>query len=147
MNYSIRQLSSELFYIRWHPRSGFNVADEKQFIHDLKVILNHAPDPVYFISDLRQGRITNVAVLNELAHLTRHKHWAGSTAFGKNPLSAIFVNTFSALAGQSRSHKEIYDTPEECLMYLESLRLHLTHGIDWNEVLSVNTGNEARAGS
>jgi hypothetical protein len=139
MLYEIQRLSTELVYIKWTASSPANGRDEKQFIKELIEVLEKSEQPLYFISDLRKGRITGIATLNQLAQISHHKHWAGSTAFGRNPLSSIFVGTFSSLARQSSEHQEMQDTPEQSLAYLESLKPGLTDKIDWNEVLEVKT--------
>jgi hypothetical protein len=136
VNYSILKLSAELFYIRWLSSAKENTHPEKEFIPELSSLLDKSPHPVYFISDLRKGRIMTVNVLNQLATLSHHKNWAGSTAFSSDPIASIFVGTFSKLAKQKSEHREIYTTPEESLAYLESLKAGLTQDIDWNSVLN-----------
>lgn len=135
MSYQIKPVSPELVYIKWYANTDPRGKAEATFIADLTACLNQAPHPIYFISDVRAGRITDVGTLSQLANLTRHKNWAGSTAFAQNPLSAIFVSTFASLAKKGREHQEMQDTPGDALAYLESLKPGITNGIDWQSVL------------
>jgi hypothetical protein len=137
VNYSIQKLSDELYYIRWSAAPKAESKPEKDFIPALSALLDESPHPIYFISDLRKGRIMNVGVINQLASLSHHKNWAGSTAFSSDPIASIFVGTFSKLAKQKSEHREIQNTPEESLAYLESLKESITDNIDWDMVLSL----------
>ncbi len=135
MKYIIHRLSPDLVLITWVglPQTGTRV--ELAFLAELKQLLDQADQPFYLISDLRQGRIVDVGLLKQLADLTQHKNWAGSSAFANNPISAIFVDTFTKFAHFDKGHREIWDTPEEALAYLESLKPGITANIDWNEVI------------
>ncbi|MBE0689356.1 MAG: hypothetical protein IH587_04460 [Anaerolineae bacterium] len=132
MSYSVHKLSERLYYIRWlKPPTS---AEGHAFVDSLGRLLEESPQPVYFISDLRNGQITDVQVLRRLGGLTKHEKWAGSTAFSERIASKVFVNLFTALA-QTR-HREIWPTAEEALAYLESVCPGLTANIDWQDVLA-----------
>lgn len=135
MKYHIHQLSKELVYIRWAGLPQPNTETEIAYLDELKSLLDQAEQPLYFISDLRQGRIVDIEILKQLAALTQHPKWAGSTAFAHNPISSIFAETFSRFAYRDKNHQEIWETPEEALAYLESIKPGVTQGIDWNSII------------
>lgn len=136
MDYFIKRLSESLVYIKWLRTPNDNSPSEQQFIDEVNQLINEATSPQYFISDLRDGRIVNVATLRQLGKLTLHDNWGGSTAFSKNPVTSIMVGVFSRFARKDRPQDEIWNTPEEALAYLESLKPDITQGIDWNKVLN-----------
>jgi len=133
MDYEILTLSPRLVFIRWH-HSPISTT-EKQFLVDLKTLLDEADMPLYFVSDLRKGRIINVQTLQKLAKLADHENWGGSTAFSQSPTTADFVRVFATLAKQSSIKDEHQDTPEGALAYLERLQPGITDGIDWAAIL------------
>jgi len=132
MNYRVRKLSEQLVYIRWLQRPS--AVEGYEFVQDLRDILNESPQPLYFISDLRKGQITDVQVLRQLGDLTKHAYWAGSTAFSELISSKVFVDVFTSLAQQRT--REIWPTAQEALAYLESICPGVTTDIDWDDVLS-----------
>lgn len=130
--YTITPLSDKLIYIRW--TTSPTVVDAEEFIRTLKKLLNEQETPVYFISDLRHGQITNAGTIQKLAELTAHPNWAGSTAFGNTLVATIFVDIFKRLKG-AKSDREIWPTAQQALDYLEGISPGLTKGIDWEAVL------------
>ncbi|MBL8153653.1 MAG: hypothetical protein JNM70_05660 [Anaerolineae bacterium] len=130
--YTITPLSDKLIYIRWTKSPA--VMEAEEFIRTLKKFLNEREAPVYFISDLRKGQITNAGTIQKLAELTRHANWAGSTAFGNTLVAAIFVDIFKRLK-RTKSDREIWPTPQQALDYLEGISPGVTKGIDWEAVL------------
>jgi hypothetical protein len=66
-------------------------------MHDM---LDSAPQPLYFLSDLRKGRIVGMRAIAELGKCTQHPKWAGSTAFTQNPISRLFVDSFRSMTCQ-----------------------------------------------
>lgn len=138
MHYRITQLKDNLVYIKWYRAPQPHSKLVKEFIGDLQTHLNAASAGIFFISDLRQGRITDMHIIQQLAELTRHPHWAGSTAFSDNYASTVLVRSFSTFAGQPKDHREIWTTPEEAIAYLESLKPGLTEGIDWRTLLDAD---------
>ncbi len=130
--YTITPLSDKLIYIRW--TTSPTVVDAEEFIRTLKKLLNERETPVYFISDLRHGQITNAGTIQKLAELTAHPNWAGSTAFGNTLVATIFVDIFKRLKG-AKSDREIWPTAQQALDYLEGISPGLTKGIDWEAVL------------
>lgn len=135
MDYEIKQLSTNLIFIRWLHSPTSNSSTEKQFLADLKTLLDESEDRLYFLSDLRKGRIINVKTLQKLAQLADHPHWGGSTAFSQSPTTADFVRVFATLAKQASIQDEHQDTPEGALAYLEKIKPGITEGIDWEALL------------
>jgi hypothetical protein len=74
--------------------------------------------------------------------LTEHTNWGGSTAFSNNPVTSIMVGFFSRFAHKERPQDEIWNTPEEALAYLESIKPNITANLDWNAILD-STGTSA----
>lgn len=133
--YEFTALSDELILIKWF-RSPSSPKVEQQYLDDLKHLLDTAKKPVYFISDLRLGRIVTIRTINHLGHLTAHANWGGSTAFSRDPITKVFVGTFQRFTGEQKSRNEMFDTPEQALAFMETLKAGLTEGIDWNMVLA-----------
>jgi hypothetical protein len=132
-DYSIHHLSNELIFIQWHRTASFS--SEDAFLKAIRVLLEEAPQPLYFLSDLRKGRITTVRTLQRLSELTKHSNWAGSTAFSQQPSTKMLIGSFQKFAQRSTSKNEQHETLEEALAFLESLKEELTQGIDWAKYL------------
>jgi hypothetical protein len=132
--YQIQFLSDALVFIQWtttQPR----YADEDAFISEMEDLLDDAGTPLYFLSDLRQGRISNPMVIVRLSQLTRHANWAGSTAFSENTLTHQFVRNFRNWTFSGSSNNEMHTTPDEAIAFLEHLKPGISEGIDWERVL------------
>lgn len=140
MDYIIKQLSNELVYIRWYTSPPVGSLINAQFLHEIDQLLVKTTTPLFFISDLRDGRIIDVRVLQQLAEYAKRPQWAGSTAFSKNPITALLVRSFKNFARVGTSKDEMQTTPEQALVYLESLKEGLTQNINWDEVLSATKG-------
>lgn len=136
MFYRTLKLSDELVYIKWYATPTVGGHPESTFIDGLKMLLDSAEGGLYFISDLRFGRIMDMRIIQQLAALTKHPHWADSTAFSRSPVSAMLVSTFSMFAKQSSEHHEIWNTPEEAVAYLETLKPGIAKDIDWGHLLA-----------
>lgn len=139
-DYEIIRLSPELVFICWHRSPGRNAGTEEKYLAEIKTLLDDAEQPLYFMSDLRKGRIIDIRVINQLVDLTRHRNWAGSTAFSQSPISKIFAGTFVRFSSTSASTNEMQDKPEEAIAFLESLKPGLTRNIDWNRVIGAGRG-------
>lgn len=134
--YKIVQLTSELVYIKWlRFAEDAQYVEEQHIITDLRQLLDNTSCPLYVLSDLRGGRITEVTRLKQLAALTHHPNFGGSAAFAKDPLSTIFAGVFRQLTRNNQQNPEIYELPEEAIGFLESLKPGLTTTIDWAAVL------------
>lgn len=132
MDYRITPLSDQLIHICWyHSPKSSDV--ERQFVQDLKDLLDASPHPIYFCSDLRRGHITNVYTLRKLGELTSHPHWGGGTAYGLRLSTDLFVNTFERMAVQKKGDRMFYKQ-EDAIRYLESQCEGLTTGIDFSQV-------------
>ncbi len=60
-SYRINIISNQLVYIAWDKNP---LRDEAyRFIDDLTVILDDATQPLYFLSDLRHGRIIDIRAI------------------------------------------------------------------------------------
>lgn len=138
MDYKTKKLASNLIFIKWYRTPPLNSPVVDQFTRELELILEKADQPVYFISDLRKGRIIDMRAIRRLGDLTRHKNWGGSTAFSKEPISAIFVRSFQKFSGQITSRDTMHTTPEEAFGFLEALKPGITQDLDWSDIASVS---------
>src|SRR5690606_15537960 len=117
------------------PNSGVDA----QFLAELQKLLDEAPKPQYFISDLRRGRITDMRSIRQLSQLTKHKNWAGSSAFSQDPITGILVQSFRTFSpGQRDANDEIQTTPADALRFLSELKPGITDGIDWDAVINAD---------
>ncbi len=135
MDYEITKLTDELVFIRWlqTPAPASKVVD--QYLIDLRAVLDESETPMYFLSDLRQGRIADVRSIQKLGQLTKHKNWAGSTAFSSDPITALLVRSFRSFATKVNSRNEMQTTPETALSFLETLKPGITEDVDWDTVI------------
>lgn len=136
MDYKIISLSDELVFIRWYHTPPHNSTVGDHFVLEIKHLLEAAQRPLYFISDLRRGRIVSMRVIQNLAKLTEHPLWGGSTAFTGDPVTMMFVRSFKTFSTPSGTRNEIQKTPEEALSFLETLKPGITAGINWQELVS-----------
>ena len=131
MAYEFKHLSSNLILITWkrYPTKD----EEEAFLKEHTQQLSDATEPLYYISDLRSGRITNLDTINRLSKLAKHENYGGSTAFSKDFMSKIVVKTFQMFTSEAETKSRMFETVEEAIAYLESLKAGLTQNIDWNE--------------
>ena len=129
MTYVMHALKENLVLIIW--RKAPQRSEGYQYLHELEERLNAAEKPLYFISDLRKGRISDIRVISQLSQLSRHPNWAGSTAFSRDPMTRMFVGTYQRLTEKEQERNTMYDTPEQAIAFLESLEEGLTAGVDW----------------
>ncbi len=136
MDYTITKLTDELVFIRWYCTPAPHLHIEEQYLNELEHVLNESPVPLYFISDLRKGRIANLRSIQRLSALTQHKNWAGSTAFSQDSITSLLVHSFQIFAHNASSRNEMQTTPEQALSFIESLKPGLTQTVDWVKVLN-----------
>lgn len=134
MEYEITPLSKELLYIRWTASPEIGSPTENQFLEDLTILLNNAKQPIYFLSDLRKGRISNMQTLWQLAQLAQHENWGGGTAFGNDPITNLLAQAFARFVRRANRQDEIWHTREQALAFLETLKPGITRGIDWSTI-------------
>lgn len=132
MHYVITPLTRTLYYIRWQRQISESTRNEPDFLDDLKNLLDTAETPIYFLSDLREGRIINHMTLQRLGQLTRHANWGGGAAFSEDPLTRRFVGVFARFSQPEKREGDMWKTPEEAIAYLESLCEGVTEGVDWD---------------
>ncbi len=131
MFYEIRQLNEQLLYVRWMPQAQPNCHPEGEYIADLRHRFDAAVQPLYVVSDLRYGKITNVRILQQLGKLTFHPNYGGSTAFTENFTTTIYVSIFARFSAEAKREDDIFSSLSEALAYLESLKAGVTEGVDW----------------
>ncbi|GAB4545998.1 MAG: hypothetical protein OHK0023_05110 [Anaerolineae bacterium] len=139
MYYEIRPLSDQLYFIRWFPTPAENRRPESQYVWEIADILRKAEQPLYFLSDLRLGRITNVSILQQLAKVINHSKYGGSTAFSESLMSELFVGVFSRFADPGEAEHAFYKTLDQALGYLERIKPGITAEINWETVVKTLT--------
>jgi hypothetical protein len=129
-DYELLHLSNQLIFIKWH-KSPSNLQIEQRFLLDIQQILDEADHKIYFLSDLRKGRIITIRTLQSLGAMTVHENWGGSAAFSRNLTTKLFVNTFTRLSKTTEQKDRMFEKPEKALAFMASLHPGLIDGIDW----------------
>ena len=133
MTYSCQYLSQNLILVTWYAYPTED--DECRFLAEHRQQLDAAEEPLYYISDLRQGRVISGDTLEQMSDLTKHPNYGGGTAFSSDPISRIMVSSFRRMSLEATTKTEFFDTIEEALGFLESLKVGITQNIKWNQVL------------
>ena len=134
MTYSIQPLNNTLIYVTWHRTPS--TAEAITYIDKLKQLLDATPNQLYFISDLRQGRIIDIRVIQSLSKLASHASWAGSVAFSSDMISRSFVNIFKNMVIDPNDHNVMFDEFEKARAFLEMLKPGITENIKWEAILA-----------
>lgn len=134
--YDLRQVSDELIFIKWYKTANDFTLSEADYIDDLRNRITTAPHPLYFLSDLRQGRIVDVGILQRLGSLTRHPNYGGGSAFSEDVISSMFVGVFSKFADAKKGSSVFYKTIDQALAYLEALKPGVTTTVDWQTFIA-----------
>ena len=134
--YDLRQLTDELIFIKWYKSASQLTHPEAEYIEDLRRRLAESPHPLYFLSDLRQGRIIDVGILQKLGALTRHANYGGGSAFSEDVISSMFVGVFSKFADAKKGSSVFYKTIDDALAYLEALKPGVTASVDWQTFIA-----------
>lgn len=141
MSYKILLLTPCLYYVKWFDIPKTNNPLMNQYFFELNAILDSEEKPVYFLSDLRDGHITNAHLLIQLAKVLDHKNYGGGCAFGDNAMVQGDVSMFQYMQKMSRGHNtknslELFASHEEAIAHLETFEPNITKGIDWDEIIS-----------
>ena len=137
-SYECIELKPNLYLLRWRRTPSVGAPVEEKFLTELRDILNNAKTPVYFISDLRKGKLLNALTLRELGLLTQHPKWGGSTAFSADPVTNLVVNVFKRYTkgGSTYNSRDLtWEKPVDAITYLESLEPSITEDVDWQSVI------------
>ena len=132
----MQQVTDDLVFIKWYKTAGANTKPEAAYLDDLSQRLRKSPHPLYFLSDLRLGRIIDVGILQKLGRLTRHENYGGGSAFSEDVISNMFVGIFSHFADAKKGTSVFYKTLPEALSYLEALKPSVTASIDWQDFIA-----------
>jgi hypothetical protein len=137
MAYEFVNLSDELILIRWN---GTPTKEEgNRYITEFTAMLDQAQHPLYILSDLRRGHISDARVIQSLSRLATHKNLGAGTAFASGiadqSLKGIFVGLFVNLSGNKSRVGQIAGSLDEALDYLETAKPGVTKNIDWEAVL------------
>jgi len=130
-----------LYYIKWFEIPKPNSTLMKNYFFELNAILDSEDQQVYFLSDLREGHITNVHLLLQLAKVLNHENFGGCCYFSDKTAASRDITMFRYIQSTSRSTGDsnkhaLFSTAEEAINHVESLEQGITQQIDWDEILS-----------
>jgi hypothetical protein len=126
------RLSAELLFIKWFKSPTVDSKSQSKFIDDMTRWLEDSPHPIYFLSDLRTGRIMDAMTIQRLGKLTYHANYGGGVAFSKDFVAGLFVGMFSKFAEPERGDSVFFETVDQALAKLESIKPGITREIDWH---------------
>lgn len=136
--YRIHHLKPNLVLIQWLHTPPDRSPEIKSWLDELRTIVYHAEAPVYFISDLRAGRVTDVNALFELSILSKHNNWAAGVSFSQSISSEVYVGLFARF---SKREQPLADSLEAALRMLEEQHPGLTADIQWATVLPADSAD------
>lgn len=134
MYYTLKHLTPTLIFVKWfrHPDDSEHRRLDMDYVKDLRTRMDAAEAPLFFLSDLRQGRIENIRIVQRLASLTTHANYGGGVAFSKRDLSAnMMVGLFSRFTENDKGERVFFETLEQALARLEEMQPGVTGGVDW----------------
>ena len=134
--YDLRQVTDELIFVKWYKSANEFTHPEADYIEDLRRRLSQSRFPLYFLSDLRKGRIIDVGILQKLGSLTSHPNYGGGSAFSEDVISSMFVGIFSKFADAEKGSSVFYKTIDEALAYLEALKPGMASAVDWQAFIA-----------
>lgn len=131
--YRIAALKPNLVLIQWFRTPDDQSADVLNWLEELREIVHNATEPIYFLSDLRHGRVKDIAALFELGILSKHPNWAMGVSFSESISSEVYAGLFSRL---SPREKPLADSLAAALTLLEEAKPGLTADVDWREAVT-----------
>lgn len=132
MYYHLQSVTPQLCFITWRNAAWNHARPQTTFVDELTKLLNAATQPLYFLSDLRQGHLMMVREVRRLAELAKHPQYGGGVAFSDRVVAEVMVESFAAFAGQSNL---FFHRLEEALARLEQMQPGVTVGVDWQAAL------------
>jgi hypothetical protein len=139
MDYSITFLSDELVFIQWLTSPSETSPSNDQFVAELKNCLDSSQQPIYFLSDLRRGRVLRLETARKISHLWSHENFGGGSAFSSDPGKMMVIGYLEKVARHTDQPYQVYESLQEALFFLEELKPGLTQGIDWQKVLDAKS--------
>jgi hypothetical protein len=136
MHYTLLNITDELLFIKWYRSPSAATKPQEDYVDDLRARMEASEFPLYFLSDLREGRIMDVTIIQRLGRLTHHDHYGAGAAFSKDVFSSMFVGVFSRFAKQEKGEGVFFEKMEDALAYLESFKPGLAQNIDWGAALA-----------
>jgi hypothetical protein len=136
MYYTLLNITDELLFIKWYRSPSAATKPQEEYVDDLRARLEASEFPLYFLSDLREGRIMDVTIIQRLGRLTHHDNYGAGAAFSKDVFSSVFVGVFSRFAKQEKGEGVFFEKMEDALAYLESFKPGVTRDIDWGAALA-----------
>lgn len=134
MFYRMQLLKDDLLLIRWQSKPMEGYKPQTEYIAELRNYLDAATQPIYVVSDLRRGKITDVHMLQQLGRLTYHRMYGGGVAFADDISAEVYVGVFSHFAARSKREREVYNSLADALAHLETLKAGISAGVDWESL-------------
>jgi len=132
MSYDTSFLHPQLLFIVW--KRNPLLSETKNFLKTIQESLSNTTQPLYFMSDLRHGRIMDIRAISELGKLSEHALWGGGTAFSQSPTTRIFVSNFQQRS-QNKERNLFFNTPEESIHFLTGMIPDIISQIDWQAII------------
>jgi hypothetical protein len=136
MYYILLNITDELLFIKWYRSPSEGTKPQEEYVDDLRARLEASEHSLYFLSDLREGRIMDVTIIQRLGRLTHHPNYGAGAAFSRDVFSNVFVGVFSRFAKPEKGEGVFFDKMEDALAYLESFKPGLAQDIDWGAALA-----------
>ncbi len=129
--YTITFIKNDLIFIKWHQTPLNGSLEGVEFVKTLQQILDEAPAPIYILSDLTSGSLTDVVQIRRLSHLAKHANYGGSVAFGDGYQTSVYAGLFASVAQRA---DEIQPNLQKALAHLDEIQPGITAGIDLAEL-------------
>ncbi len=136
MFYKMQLLKEDLLLIRWQAEALEGYKAQTDYLTDFRAYLDAATQPIYVISDLRYGKITDVRILQQLGRLTYHPNYGAGVAFSDDIGAEIYVGVFSRFAARPKREENVHSSLSKALAYLETFKAGISEGVDWEGVLT-----------
>lgn len=130
--YRIQILKPNVVLIQWFTTPPHHAPVLQEWLAELWNIVNTATEPICFVSDLRNGCVTDIHALKELAAIAQHPKCALGVGFSQSISSEVYANLFARI---SKENNPITDSPEAALRVLEDYQPGISADIDWRSAL------------
>lgn len=131
--YTITRIKPNLMFVRWFATPLNREDVVRAYFGELRHILQTATQPIYAISDLRDGRITDVKLLYELSKVLDHPHWGGGTSFSSTLTGTLYADVYAQFA--DARELPATESLESALAALETLQPGIADGVDWERII------------
>lgn len=132
MYYKIIKLKDNLVFIQWLKQPLANNPITHQWVDEIKDLIENAPLPLFFFSDVRRGHVTDIRAIQRLARLTQHDNYGGGVALGNKLAPQVYIKLESELG---KNDDAMFYSLETAVSTLERFEPGITANIDWESLL------------